>query len=44
MERMTVTEFVRTMLQYEDTRGEEKRKRIIETIQDYVGRHRKENI
>lgn len=44
MNRMTVTEFMRTMLQYEDTRGEEKKNKIIQTIQEYVRRYRKENI
>lgn len=44
MNRMTVTEFMRTMLQYEDTRGEEKKNKIIQTIQEYVRRYRKEDI
>lgn len=42
--RMTMTEFMRTMLKYENTRGHENKERIIKIIKGYVRRSRKKNI
>lgn len=42
--RTSITQVLRTMLQYEDIRCQKKRDKIVQIVKSYVDRHGKENI
>ena len=44
IERTSLEDILRTLLQYEDVRSQKRQEKVLEIIKDYVRRHGKENL